>query len=642
MLDFSKKVKSIIATIKSSTVLRIIIWAVVILIPLLYSYFYLKAFWDPYGNLQDVKVGIVNLDEGVNGNNKGQELKNKLLEKDSLKFESVSVDDANTSLANQEYYAMITIPKDFTQNLESAENADRKITTITYSPNKKSNYLASQIIKSAVNTIEKEIRSEISETVVGTLSDNLNEVPDKMGEISDGAGQIQEGTSKLATSYQEFDNGVDSAYEGSKALDSGMSELNSGIDQVYAGIEALQNGTGDIDTLITSVNKLATNYAEFDSGLQKYVAGVNSSNEKVTNLIGALSTQDYATAGTIATELATQSVQSKAKGLDAKTVGAKLTASSSEINSGIKLLNSKVSGLNKLTAGAEQLEQGMSKLQKGGKTLKTGASQLLTGLETLSSSSKQVKDGVNSLNEGAKELKNGVDEGITDTKQELKKLDGLDEYTANPIEVEEESYGEIDAYGIGFAPYFISLSLWVGALMAFVVLYYDQDNRFKLFGKNAKKKILRTALYGLLAIAQGFSLGFLLKLGLGYNVTNIWLYYGSCILIAILFLNIVEFLIVTFGDIGKFAALIILILQLAATGGTFPVETIPQGFQKLTNFLPMTYTIKLLKESLVLIDGNLLFRNFMILLVMAVAFIGINAFNDVVRKGKEIYENKNK
>lgn len=171
--------------------------------------------------------------------------------------------------------------------------------------------------------------------------------------------------------------------------------------------------------------------------------------------------------------------------------------------------------------------------------------------------------------------------------------------------------------------------------MAFVVLYYDQENRFKLFGKNAKRKILRTALYGGLAVAQGLSLGFLLKLGLGFEVTNIWLYYGTCVLIAILFLNIVEFLIVTFGDIGKFAALIILILQLAATGGTFPIETVPQGFQKIYSFLPMTYTIKLIKESLVCIDENLLLRNFIIVFVMTVVFILINGINDVIRKAKE-------
>lgn len=619
---------------KSSKTLRTIIIAVVIIIPLLYSFFYLKAFWDPYGNLQNVKVGVVNLDKGVDGQNLGEELQNKLLDKDTMDFQKVNEEDAYTSLANQEYYALITIPKDFTENLNNAENADRKVTTITYSPNKKSNYLASQIINSAVKTIEKEVRAEVSEKVVATLTDKLNEVPDKMQEISDGAGKLTDGTQTLANSYSQFDKGVDSAYTGSKSLEAGIDELN-------AGINKLADGTGSVDTLISSVNTLATKYSQLDSGLQQYVAGVNSSNEQVTSMVTDLLTyaqkskmgvdgsKDLQNAIKKASALAQSSAANKGTAKDAAVAGKTLTSGSKQINSGIQTLNEKVAGL-------KQLSSGVTQLQQGGVKLKEGSNSLTTGLQTLSSSSKQVKDGINTLNSGANELKTGVDDGITDTKEQLTKLNGLDEYAANPVEVKEEDYGNIDAYGVGFAPYFISLSLWVGALMAFVVLYYDQDNRFKLFGKNAEKKILRTLMYGVLAIAQGVALGFLLKLGLGYEVTNAWLYYGTCILIAILFLNIIEFLIVTFGDIGKLSALVLLVLQLAATGGTFPVETIPAGFQKLYNFLPMSYTIKLLKESLVCIDSNLLKTNLTVLLVMTAVFIGINAFNDIVRKGVEI------
>lgn len=624
---------------KSSKILRTIIIAVVIIIPLLYSFFYLKAFWDPYGNLQNVKVGVVNLDKGVDGENLGEELQNKLLDKDTMDFQKVNEEDAYTSLANQEYYALITIPKDFTENLNNAENADRKVTTITYSPNKKSNYLASQIINSAVKTIEKEVRAEVSEKVVATLTDKLNEVPDKMQEISDGAGKLTDGTQTLADSYSEFDKGIDSAYTGSQSLEAGIDELN-------AGINKLADGTGSVDTLISSVNTLATKYSQLDSGLQQYVAGVNSSNEQVTSMVTDLLTyaqisQKGGNGSTYlqsaikkANALAQSSAKNKGTAKDPAVAGATLTNGSKQVNSGIQTLNTKVAGL-------KQLSSGVTQLQQGGVKLKEGSNSLTTGLQTLSSSSKQVKDGINTLNSGANELKTGVDDGIADTKEQLTKLDGLDEYTANPVEVKEEDYGNIDAYGVGFAPYFISLSLWVGALMAFVVLYYDQDNRFKLFGKNAEKKILRTLMYGVLAIAQGVALGFLLKLGLGYEVTNAWLYYGTCILIAILFLNIIEFLIVTFGDIGKLSALILLVLQLAATGGTFPVETIPAGFQKLYNFLPMSYTIKLLKESLVCIDSNLLKSNLTVLLVMTAVFIGINAFNDIVRKGVEI-KNKDK
>ena len=129
--------------------------------------------------------------------------------------------------------------------------------------------------------------------------------------------------------------------------------------------------------------------------------------------------------------------------------------------------------------------------------------------------------------------------------------------------------------------------------------------------------MVQIGLYFGIAILQGILTGILLKLGLGFNVQNVFLYYSSCTLIAIAFMSVIQFLIVNFGDIGKFIALIILVLQLAASGGTFPVETIDKGFRALTNFLPMTYAIRLLKESLVLIDKGFAGKNILMLFCLA-------------------------
>ena len=79
----------------------------------------------------------------------------------------------------------------------------------------------------------------------------------------------------------------------------------------------------------------------------------------------------------------------------------------------------------------------------------------------------------------------------------------------------------------------------------------------------------------------------------------IWdIYIAECAIVGAIFMTIIQFLIRNFGDIGKFLALIILVLQLAASGGTFPVETIDKGFRFLNPLLPMTYSIKTFKECL--------------------------------------------
>ena len=97
---------------------------------------------------------------------------------------------------------------------------------------------------------------------------------------------------------------------------------------------------------------------------------------------------------------------------------------------------------------------------------------------------------------------------------------------------------------------------------------------------------------------------------------------------------IMEFLIVNFGDVGKFLALIILVLQLAAAGGTFPIETVTEGFRWMHSFLPMTYTIRLLREALVSIESNLLTSNLIIVSLIFVFFFVANIVSDFVRQNK--------
>ena len=157
----------------SKKIMKMVIFIVVMLIPIIYSFFYLKSYWDPYGNLQDMKVAIVNLDKGDNGENQGEKVINSLKEKNVVDVCEVSKNEAENGLKNQKYYAVITIPENFTKDLNSAGEVDKKIVQITYSPNQKMNYLASQIINRIVVATETQIKSEISSKTVETLADNL-------------------------------------------------------------------------------------------------------------------------------------------------------------------------------------------------------------------------------------------------------------------------------------------------------------------------------------------------------------------------------------------------------------------------------------------------------------------------------------
>ena len=688
--------------LKNSNAFKAIIFIVVMLIPLIYSFFYLKSYWNPYGNLSDMQIAVVNLDKGKDDKNQGNEFVQSLKDSDTFKICEVSKDEAQEGMKKGNYYATIEIPENFTECLESASTEDKQIAQVTYSPNQAKNYLSTQIVNSAVKTIELNLQSKIDKEIIANLASKLNEVPDSLQEISDGADtilngteslndgikQISDGTNTLSNSYKEFDEGVNSAYTGSKSLNSGISQvsdgvetlknggksLDSAIDQINQGADQLSSqGAEGITELSTGVTDLNTGAKTLNDGVAEYVTGVNTLSEntevflnKLIKTADALGDNCDPTLKAFATQAQgffAKDPKTNMNGFESVAVGGKkvtagsnsLYAGTQKLAKGTEKLGTLTNGIQSLKTALTQVKQGTTSLNNGIATLQNGTTQLSkgsesleTGLEKLSSSSSTVDNAISTLNEGSKTAYNGsnqlvegvqtfktsIDEGLQDTKEQLKSLNGIEEFGENPVEFKTEEYGKVDSYGIAFTPLFLCIGLWVGALMAYVVLYYDHDERFGIFGMNAKNKILQNLIYLGLGAVEGLLTGWLLKAGLGYEIQNMALYYGSSILIGITFMSIIQFLIRNFGDIGKFLALIILVLQLAAAGGTFPIETIDKAFQAVSPYLPMTYSIKLLREVLVPTASNFKGTYIEILVGIIAVTMLITFVVDIINKRK--------
>ena len=261
-------------------------------------------------------------------------------------------------------------------------------------------------------------------------------------------------------------------------------------------------------------------------------------------------------------------------------------------------------------------------------------------MQQLNDGAKAALDGGNKLTDGINTLKTSIEEGKNTAKDQIKKLDGMKEFVEDPVEFKEESFGEVDSYGVAFTPLFLSIGLWVGALMLYVVLYYDQRHRFGILDHESGNKILQNCIYLGIGAVEGILTGLLLKILLGFSVASIGTYLFECILAGMTFTTIMQFLIRNFGDIGKFIALIVLVLQLAASGGTFPVETIDKGFQAFTSWLPMTYTIRIFKDCLIQTDASLIGGNtLVVLLILIGAFIG-NMVIEFIKENKKTEVNE--
>jgi len=225
-----------------------------------------------------------------------------------------------------------------------------------------------------------------------------------------------------------------------------------------------------------------------------------------------------------------------------------------------------------------------------------------------------------------------------DANDQLKVLDGLDKYAKNPVEVSTEPYAPVPNYGTSFAPYFMSLSLWVGGLMIFFGIYLDADSKFKLLSRNAENKVLRTFLYLVIGLFQSVILGMILLFGLNLKVNHVGFFFASCILVSFVFISIIQFLLIFLKDVGKFLSLGFLILQLTSCGGTFPMETVPKIFNDLYPFMPMTYSVGLFKEAISGVGNtSTAWHNVCILLIIWLVFMGASLFFTgfkKVRQGK--------
>lgn len=698
---------------KKEKIFTIIIFMVVLLIPLIYSFFYLKSYWNPYGNLSDMRIAVVNLDSGKDGSNEGNEFVKSLKESDTFNIQEVSEAEAEDGMKKGDYYATIKIPENFTECLKSASSEDKQIATVTYSPNQATNYLATQIVNSAVKTIQLNLQSKVDKEIIAELSNKLNEVPNSLQTISDGADsilngaesldsgikQISDGTNKLSNSYSEFNAGVQSACSGSENLQSGIAQVSSGvanlqagsqnldgaIDQINSGIDGMSaNGAESVTALATGVNRLNENagklnsYATDGANLSKslatdvnvYVGNVNAMQQELQALLTNSTVSSEEVKNVLAKYSPTLSEKSSIAETSKKLAQNDGVASAyaSGVYKGTSELLQKSSGLTQMFQGVQGLKLALAEVKKGTTTLKNGTNTLANGTQTLANGSatltsglaklnsssnqidnaiKTINTGVSSASDGSTQLVDGVqtfktsiNEGMETTKKQLKSLDGIEEFGEKPINFETEEYGKVDSYGIAFTPLFLCIGLWVGALMAYVVLYYDHDERFGILGITSKNKILQNVIYIAIGAVEGLVTGILLKAGLGYTVENMALYYGASILIGITFMSIIQFLIRNFGDIGKFLALIVLVLQLAAAGGTFPIETIDKGFQAISPYLPMTYSIKLLREILVPTATNFKVQYIGILIGISVVTFAITGVVDIIKKRKIIDENK--
>lgn len=286
-----------------------------------------------------------------------------------------------------------------------------------------------------------------------------------------------------------------------------------------------------------------------------------------------------------------------------------------------------IEAMPELNGGVNKLYEASNALEAGVGQLHDGSVQLTAGLKEVNSKIPELTDGVNKLYDGSKELSDKLKEGSDEISNNLKASSkDMGEFVSEPIEMLEDPINHIPNYGTGFAPYFIPISLWVGALMMFFIITDKVDE--DIDASPASVVLGKFLSYAFIGILQAVFVS-VVVLFLGLKPANVPLYFLFNILLSFVFIAIIQSLIFLLGQVGRLLSMVLFILQLTSSAGTFPLELIPRFFKVLNPIMPFTYAIGGLREIISGVNYSNLAENTVVLIGIMIVFLAIS----VVMKG---------
>lgn len=622
---------------------RKLVIGTVALIPLLYGSLYLWAFTNPYKTLDTVPVAVVVEDNGamINGKmrNIGNEIKTRLKNQkdgsEGFQWNFVNSAEANKGLKNGNYFMVATIPASFSKCIASAQYDTPTKAKLHVKYDQASNMLASQIGKTAFRTMRTEISEAIAQEYWEHMFAKVNSASDSLGAAANGAGALHEGSKSLQGGINKLADGSNKLSQSLQKLQGGLGELQKGANTLTEanarskeGAQYLAQKTQDLangaQQLSEGTQRLSAATSEFYEGAQKLAASSNELEEHVK--AGNAETKAQITGllmqaqnPAVTKEDVLANLQSLAEGLgensnlletnlSALSAGAdKLSDGSLQIKGGADAISQGFeavnTGSNKLAAGANSLAEGLAQVSNGSEKLNNGvnaaaqgSAKIVNGSDQLNSGVKKLSDNTPKLVEGAKKLHDGLKDAqksgkINNIKQKSKMMSA-------PVSLEEHEYSHVENYGTGFAPYFISIALWVGALMTTFVLRV-MDRRAILNGMNPlKSALISLTPFVIMGVAQAIILMGVVQGALKFQIDNVGAFYALGIIASIVFMAIMQMIMVVFRMPGRIVAIVLLMLQITSSAGTFPVQMTPAFFRAVHPYLPMTYSIMGLRQAM--------------------------------------------
>lgn len=667
---FKKDLKDIF----TNYAMLIVVLALCIL-PSLYAWFNIKASWDPYGSTSNISVAIVNNDKGATIRGKhihiGNDIVKNLKENSNLGWKFVTKDNALKGIKNGSYYASIEIPENFSEDLTSLISSNVKKGELIYTVNEKINAIAPKITAKGASTLQLKINQTVVETVSQVLFETSNELGVELEGQIPKLNDVENSLVKIQNKFGNLYEVVNLASDGVGKSKNLVKDIQKDLPTIKNTINEAQNLSSDVKKFLKnsqdSINKVSP-IIKNDISLMNDISNsivdtTNALNNAIKNgsedsvlLINNLSNKlnHLSTVNNSISEFLTKLDKLNKNHPLSDTIN-RLNDLNSRLNSGVNSLNSikkqiqngQVPTDNILKIGSDIqsttsslynnfdskisepinniFEKGYSVSDDVIKTLKDAEDKLPKAEDILNNTIKLSNKGIegidyakeklpkveNIINELTNAIKKVNDEENLNDLVKLLKNDIVSEknFLKEPVSIKENKLYPVSNYGSAMTPFYTILSLWVGLLLLSSLLSAEVHGNYKSY----EVYFGRGLTFTIIAIIQALivSLGDILVLGV--NPENPSLLVIGSIFASIVFTVIVYSLVSVFGNMGKAMGIILLVIQVAGSGGTFPIEVTPQFFQMVNPYLPFTYAISMLRESIGGIYNPVLYKDLAVL-----------------------------
>lgn len=647
------------------------------LLPSLYAWLNIYSNWDPYGNTGGISIAVASLDEGYTDEdgtyeNKGDDVVADLREATSINWVIVDTEEAAKSgVESGDYYAAVVIDKQFSRNMYRMLTDWTGKPAITYYENAKKNAVATKITDTAVETLKRSISENYLEVVIGGIMEQSNllaadltaddpeaavkgvlyqaqDLLHACGRMMDafetagGSGVSESSAAALEAAVASINKNLPDGAQLQQTAAEIQMQLNAALARVERALDRLNSAIGNAPELPSAQQQLRDAAAQLEKAadtLETWAAGLEDSGTEAGKTQAEAARQTAAECRKTAKQL---------RALAESPDSADLLADCDALVKSIRTMVDKIPVTSKA-------------LQKELDTVAGQVADTMEGMAALAGDAKVMKTALaetaDAVGDTMALLRPATEKLLTSLESTIDDMEGLttDEYMDTLVNIlggDPAVYGQyfpemvqtsvnavypIANYGSAMTPFYTVLAIWVGGVILSSLIKIHARTEGLIDPKPAELYFGRYLFFFVLSQIQAAVIVtgdlYILKV----QCLHPGMLYLTGALTAFTFSLLIYSLALSFGDVGKAIVVVIMVMQIAGSSGTFPIELLPAIYQKIYRFFPFPYAIDAMRECICGMYGNYYWQQIGFLLLFAAAalligllvrrpFMGLNHF----------------